>query len=123
MAALWGGRFTQESDPRFKAFNDSLSFDYRLAVQDVDGSQAWAEGLGAAGVLSAAEGASLKTALAELRAEVSAAPAKGAASHTALRRVRVFSPVNTVSAGSRPKPGSVPIFSTPVGSCSVRPSI
>ena len=78
MAALWGGRFTQESDPRFKAFNDSLSFDYRLAVQDVDGSQAWAEALVAAGVLSAAEGASLKTALAELRAEVSAAPAKAA---------------------------------------------
>ena len=28
--ALWGGRFTQDSDVRFKHFNDSLRFDYRL---------------------------------------------------------------------------------------------
>ena len=32
--ALWGGRFTQAADQRFKQFNDSLRFDYRLAEQD-----------------------------------------------------------------------------------------
>ncbi len=31
--ALWGGRFTQAADQRFKQFNDSLRFDYRLAEQ------------------------------------------------------------------------------------------
>ena len=36
--ALWGGRFTQEADQKFKFFNDSLRFDYRLALQDIDGS-------------------------------------------------------------------------------------
>ena len=36
--ALWGGRFTQAADTRFKEFNDSLRFDYRLAEQDIVGS-------------------------------------------------------------------------------------
>ena len=38
--ALWGGRFSQEADQRFKQFNDSLRFDYRLAQQDIIGSVA-----------------------------------------------------------------------------------
>ena len=38
-------------------------------------------------------------------------------------RVRVFSPWNTVSAGSRPRPASVPPPSTPSGSETVCPSI
>ncbi len=33
--ALWGGRFTQAANQRFKQFNDSLRFDYRLAEQDL----------------------------------------------------------------------------------------
>ncbi|STY58903.1 Argininosuccinate lyase [Mannheimia haemolytica] len=36
--ALWGGRFTQQADAKFKYFNDSLRFDYRLAIQDIEGS-------------------------------------------------------------------------------------
>ena len=47
--ALWGGRFTQAADQRFKQFNDSLRFDYRLAEQDILASDAedihsWVEG-------------------------------------------------------------------------------
>ena len=38
--ALWGGRFSQAADQRFKQFNDSLRFDYRLAEQDIIGSVA-----------------------------------------------------------------------------------
>ena len=34
--ALWGGRFTQEADARFKSFNDSLVFDYRMAKEDIE---------------------------------------------------------------------------------------
>ncbi len=30
--ALWGGRFTQAADQRFKQFNDSLRFDYRTGA-------------------------------------------------------------------------------------------
>lgn len=40
--ALWGGRFTQEADARFKSFNDSLIFDYRMAKEDIEGSIGWA---------------------------------------------------------------------------------
>jgi argininosuccinate lyase/amino-acid N-acetyltransferase len=43
--ALWGGRFTQAADTRFKDFNDSLRFDYRLAEQDIVGSIAWSNAL------------------------------------------------------------------------------
>ena len=41
--ALWGGRFTQAADQRFKQLNDSLRFDYRLAEQDIVGSVAWSK--------------------------------------------------------------------------------
>ena len=48
--ALWGGRFSQGADSRFKQFNDSLRFDYRLAEQDIQGSMAWAKALVKVGV-------------------------------------------------------------------------
>ena len=51
--ALWGGRFTQAADQRFKQFNDSLRFDYRLAEQDIVGSVAWSKALVTVGVLTA----------------------------------------------------------------------
>lgn len=68
--ALWGGRFSQEADQRFKQFNDSLRFDYRLAQQDIIGSVAWSKALVTVGVLSAAEQQSLEQALNELLQEV-----------------------------------------------------
>lgn len=68
--ALWGGRFTQAADQQFKYFNDSLRFDYRLALQDIDGSIGWAKAIHSVGVISAAELAQLTEALQQLRAEV-----------------------------------------------------
>ena len=68
--ALWGGRFTQDSDVRFKHFNDSLRFDYRLFHEDVDGSRAWAQALAQVKVLSEQECASLIQALNELEQEM-----------------------------------------------------
>ena len=53
--ALWGGRFTQAADTRFKQFNDSLRFDYRLAEQDIVGSIAWSKSLLSVGVLTEEE--------------------------------------------------------------------
>ncbi|HCE3721326.1 TPA: argininosuccinate lyase [Vibrio parahaemolyticus] len=68
--ALWGGRFTQAADTRFKEFNDSLRFDYRLAEQDIVGSIAWSKALLSVGVLSAEEQQKIELALNELKLEV-----------------------------------------------------
>lgn len=72
--ALWGGRFSQEADQRFKQFNDSLRFDFRLAQQDIFGSVAWSKALVTVGVLSQDEQAQLEQALNELSEEVIANP-------------------------------------------------
>lgn len=68
--ALWGGRFTQAADTRFKEFNDSLRFDYRLAEQDIVGSIAWSKALLSVGVLTEQEQQKLELALNELKLEV-----------------------------------------------------
>lgn len=68
--ALWGGRFTQAADQRFKQFNDSLRFDYRLAEQDIVGSVAWSKALVTVGVLTADEQQQLEEALNNLLEEV-----------------------------------------------------
>ena len=68
--ALWGGRFTQEADQKFKFFNDSLRFDYRLALQDIDGSIGWAKAITSVGVLTEEEHQQLVAALKELRTEI-----------------------------------------------------
>ncbi|MDE9544057.1 argininosuccinate lyase [Xenorhabdus bovienii] len=72
--ALWGGRFSQEADQRFKQFNDSLRFDYRLAEQDIIGSVAWLKALVTVGVLTSEEQQKLELALNELLGEVRANP-------------------------------------------------
>jgi len=68
--ALWGGRFTQAADTRFKDFNDSLRFDYRLAEQDIVGSIAWSKALLSVDVLTEEEQQKLELALNELKLEV-----------------------------------------------------
>ncbi|PHM62325.1 argininosuccinate lyase [Xenorhabdus ishibashii] len=72
--ALWGGRFSQEADQRFRQFNDSLRFDYRLAEQDIVGSAAWSKALVTVGVLTAEEQQKLELALNELLDEVRVNP-------------------------------------------------
>ncbi|NRA53398.1 MAG: argininosuccinate lyase [Gammaproteobacteria bacterium] len=66
MAALWGGRFSQAADERFKSFNDSLRFDYRLAKQDIIGSISWSRALQQVNVLTADEQQRIEAALNEL---------------------------------------------------------
>jgi len=68
--ALWGGRFTQAADQRFKQFNDSLRFDYRLAEQDIIGSVAWSKALVTVNVLTQDEQQQLEAALNTLLGEV-----------------------------------------------------
>ncbi|HDR1130865.1 TPA: argininosuccinate lyase [Pasteurella multocida] len=72
--ALWGGRFTQAADKRFKDFNDSLRFDYRLAEQDIEGSIGWSKALVSVGVLTAQEQQQLESALNTLLIEVRSNP-------------------------------------------------
>jgi argininosuccinate lyase/amino-acid N-acetyltransferase len=73
--ALWGGRFASGPDALFRALNDSLGFDYRLAREDIQGSMGWVKAIHRAGVLSADEHQSLDGALRELLALVEADPA------------------------------------------------
>ncbi len=53
LMTLWGGRFAQKLDQIAWDLNTSLPVDQRMAIQDVDGSLAWAEAIHRAGILSA----------------------------------------------------------------------
>lgn len=68
--ALWGGRFTQAADQQFKYFNDSLRFDYRFALQDIEGSLGWAKAIHSVGIIDDDELKRLSAALFELREEI-----------------------------------------------------
>ena len=52
---LWGGRFTESTDEFVQAFTASVSFDQRMAQQDINCSRAHARMLGHTGVLSSAD--------------------------------------------------------------------
>jgi argininosuccinate lyase len=60
---LWGGRFKGELDPGFAEFNKSFRFDRRLFEADVVASIAYCQALEGVGVLSAAEGSQIRSAL------------------------------------------------------------
>ena len=72
--ALWGGRFKEKASLQFKKFNDSLPVDYRMAVQDIVGSIAWAQAIHEVGVLNDDELVRLTAALEELKASVEENP-------------------------------------------------
>ncbi len=55
MSRLWGGRFDQPTDPHMDRFNKSIGFDARLWEVDIIASQAYANAICEAGVLSEAE--------------------------------------------------------------------
>jgi argininosuccinate lyase len=70
MKHLWDGRFTGELDPLAWQYNASLSFDWRLAEVDIQGSLAWAKGLMKAGVISKDEFQSIDKGLLDILAEI-----------------------------------------------------
>ncbi|MGS2722187.1 argininosuccinate lyase [Porticoccus sp. GXU_MW_L64] len=74
--ALWGGRFKEKASVQFKKFNDSLPVDYRMAVQDIVGSIAWAGAIHKVGVLSDEELVNLQDALNELKLSVEQNPSQ-----------------------------------------------
>ena len=71
MTTLWGGRFAQQPDQLAFNLNVSLSVDQRMALQDVDGSRAWADAIHKAGILSDEEHASISLGLDTVRKEFS----------------------------------------------------
>jgi argininosuccinate lyase/amino-acid N-acetyltransferase len=72
--ALWGGRFKGQPSLQFKKFNDSLPVDYRMAVQDIVGSIAWAHSIHEVGVIDDEELLRLTAALQELKVSVEENP-------------------------------------------------
>lgn len=72
--ALWGGRFKGQPSLQFKKFNDSLPVDYRMAVQDIVGSIAWAGAIHSVGIINETELTELTAALDELKASVEENP-------------------------------------------------
>jgi len=72
--ALWGGRFKGQPSLQFKKFNDSLPVDYRMAVQDIVGSIAWAGAIHSVGIINDNELLELTAALNELKVSVEENP-------------------------------------------------
>ncbi|WP_444892566.1 argininosuccinate lyase [Microbulbifer sp. TRSA001] len=54
-AKLWGGRFSEATDAFVERFTASVTFDQRMAMEDIQGSLAHAQMLSEVGVLSADE--------------------------------------------------------------------
>lgn len=66
---LWGGRFSGKTDPVMEEFNASIRYDRRLCFVDVRGSQAYAEALARAGLVSRDECLQIRQGLDEVATE------------------------------------------------------
>ncbi|MBI5963608.1 MAG: argininosuccinate lyase [Chloroflexi bacterium] len=66
---LWGGRFSTKLNGQAWDLNSSLPVDQRMAIQDVDGSIAWANALHKANILLDEEHASISLGLATVKGE------------------------------------------------------
>ncbi|MDP1632620.1 MAG: argininosuccinate lyase [Caulobacter sp.] len=70
--AMWGGRFSARPDALMQAINVSISFDKRLAGQDIAGSKAHAAMLAKTGVISSEAEAQIQSGLDAIAAEMAA---------------------------------------------------
>jgi argininosuccinate lyase len=90
MTTLWHGRFEGGPSPELLAFSESLSFDRRLAADDVTGSRAHVRGLVRAGILTSDEGTVVLAALDRVGVELAEGTLAFLASdedvHTAIER-------------------------------------
>ena len=66
----WGGVFNEPTDKRVEAFSESVSFDQRLANEDIDGSIAHAKMLAACGLMTITESEKVEQTLEEIRTEI-----------------------------------------------------
>ena len=90
MTSMWGGRFAQKLDASAWGLNSSLPVDNRMALQDVEGSLAWAAALHQAGILLDKDHTQIAVGLATVREEISSGKFSFAPSdediHTAVER-------------------------------------
>jgi len=70
---LWGGRFRKPPAAILEAFSQSLSFDYRLAQADIEGTKAYARALERVRILTRREAAQAIRALDALATEIAQA--------------------------------------------------
>ena len=69
---LWGGRFSKNTDKATDDFNSSISFDIRLYKQDILGSMAHAQMLGAQKIIPKEEALLIKNTLGEILVDIEA---------------------------------------------------
>lgn len=67
---MWGGRFAAGPDAIMEAINASINFDKRFYAEDIAGSKAHAEMLGAQGIISADDVKALLTGLDQVLGEI-----------------------------------------------------
>ena len=67
---MWGGRFTEASDPIMETINASIDFDKRLAPQDIKGSCAHAAMLSAQGIISSSDAEAIREGLLTILSEI-----------------------------------------------------
>ena len=67
---MWGGRFAEGPDELMRAINASIGFDRRLASQDIAGSLAHVDMLGATGIVDEADAKQIKAGLETVLREI-----------------------------------------------------
>ena len=67
---LWTGRFSKEIDQKTNDFNSSISFDSRMAQEDIEGSIAHATMLGQCGILDPGEAEKICQELGRIREDL-----------------------------------------------------
>ena len=67
---MWGGRFAEGPDAIMRAINASIGFDRRLASQDITGSLAHVDMLGATGIVDEADAKQIKAGLETVLREI-----------------------------------------------------
>ena len=68
--AMWGGRFASGPDAIMEAINASISFDQRLARQDIEGSRAHAAMLASAGIITDKDASAIREGLLTVLSEI-----------------------------------------------------
>ena len=69
---MWGGRFAAGPDAIMEAINASIDFDRRLAAQDIEASRAHAAMLGATGIVTDSDAATIREGLLTVLSEIEA---------------------------------------------------
>jgi argininosuccinate lyase len=70
MSKLWGGRFTKETNKLVEEFTASISFDQKLAIEDIEGSLAHVQMLGACNIIPIEDAETIKEGLLFIKQQV-----------------------------------------------------